>query len=116
MADNSSDSGTFIAGFIIGGLIGAAIALLYTPQSGEETRNLVVEKGIELKDKAVETSEGVRQKTGQALSDIQKKADEFAKKSKESTEEQASGPTVPLDESEVEVEAELELPTDEESE
>jgi len=116
MADNTSDAGAFITGFIVGGLIGAVVALLYAPQSGEETRSMVIEKGIELKDKAIETTEEVRQKTGQAMGDIQKKADEFAKKTKGTDEEEKAGPTVPMDDSDVEIEAELELPPDDESE
>jgi gas vesicle protein len=35
---NGNDSGAFWAGFFLGALVGAAVALLMTPQSGEETR------------------------------------------------------------------------------
>ena len=31
-------SGDFFKGFLIGGMIGAVVALLYAPQSGKETR------------------------------------------------------------------------------
>ncbi|HOV52507.1 MAG TPA: nitrogenase component 1, partial [Methanothrix sp.] len=44
--------GDFFAGLIIGGLIGAGIALLFAPQSGEETRAFLKEKALELKEKA----------------------------------------------------------------
>ncbi|MFL7892948.1 MAG: YtxH domain-containing protein [Anaerolineales bacterium] len=54
MADNSGDLGSFLAGFVIGGLIGAGVALLTAPQSGEETRAMIGEKGIELRDRAEE--------------------------------------------------------------
>ena len=33
---NDDDFGTFLAGFVIGGLVGAAVAMLMAPQSGEE--------------------------------------------------------------------------------
>jgi gas vesicle protein len=56
MSDNSSEFGSFLAGFLIGGLIGAATALLLAPKSGEETRTIIKTKGIELKDKATETT------------------------------------------------------------
>jgi gas vesicle protein len=49
-------SGDFLAGFILGGLVGAAVALLLAPQPGEETRSLLRERGIELKDRADELS------------------------------------------------------------
>ena len=49
MSDNNSDFGAFLAGFVIGGLVGAATALLLAPQSGEETCTVIRDKGIELK-------------------------------------------------------------------
>ena len=54
--------GEFFAGFLIGGLVGAAVALFLTPQSGEETRHRLQEKGIELKDRAVDLSAQARQR------------------------------------------------------
>ncbi|HOG48198.1 MAG TPA: YtxH domain-containing protein [Anaerolineae bacterium] len=40
----------FMAGFVIGGIIGAVVGILMAPQSGEETRAQIAEKGIELRD------------------------------------------------------------------
>jgi hypothetical protein len=60
MADNDSDIGAFFAGFVIGGLVGAAAALVLAPQSGEETRAQIRQKGIELRDQTVETAEETR--------------------------------------------------------
>ena len=48
--------GGFVAGFILGGLVGAALAVLFAPQSGEETVSMIREKGIELKDRLGEMS------------------------------------------------------------
>lgn len=45
-------SGEFVAGFLVGALTGAALALLFTPVTGEEMRSQLREKGIELKDRA----------------------------------------------------------------
>jgi gas vesicle protein len=53
MADGTRN-GDFLAGFLIGALVGAAAALLLAPHSGEETRILIRDKGIELKDQAGE--------------------------------------------------------------
>ena len=44
----------FFVGLITGGLVGAGVALLLTPQSGEETRSQIRDKSVELKDGAVE--------------------------------------------------------------
>ena len=57
MSNKSGEFGAFLAGFLVGGLVGAATALLMAPQSGEETRAIIQEKSIELKDKASATAE-----------------------------------------------------------
>ena len=49
--------GAFLVGFLVGGLTGAVVALLMAPQSGEETRALIKDKSIELRDKAQVTAE-----------------------------------------------------------
>jgi gas vesicle protein len=52
---SSQNSNTlFFAGLVIGGLVGAGLALLLAPQSGAETRGQIRDKGVELKDGAVE--------------------------------------------------------------
>ncbi len=43
----------WFTGFIIGGAIGAAVALLTASRSGEKTRALINEKSIELRDIAM---------------------------------------------------------------
>lgn len=39
--------------FLLGGTIGAVIGLLYAPQSGEETRKVLTDKGQDLTNEAV---------------------------------------------------------------
>ena len=46
--------------FAVGALIGAAIALLYAPQSGKETRKLLAKKAKQFKDKAQDTVESAQ--------------------------------------------------------
>jgi len=41
-----------VAGFLVGGLIAGTVALLYAPQSGEETRREIKENVMEAKEKA----------------------------------------------------------------
>ena len=61
MADrNGGDFGAFVSGLIIGGLVGAATALLLAPQSGDETRTMIREKSIELKDQVEHTTAEAR--------------------------------------------------------
>jgi gas vesicle protein len=76
MAENDGDFGTFFAGFVIGGLVGAAVALIMAPQSGEETRTFIKEKGIELKDRATEYSQDARTRAAKALEDAKARVDE----------------------------------------
>ncbi|MFH2103231.1 MAG: YtxH domain-containing protein [Chloroflexota bacterium] len=61
MADRD-DFGAFLIGFVVGGLTGAIVALLFAPQSGEETRTVIKEKSIELRDKAAHQAEEIAAK------------------------------------------------------
>jgi gas vesicle protein len=70
------DFGTFFAGLVVGGLVGAAAALLLAPQSGEETRTQIRDKSIELKDRAVEYGQDARLRAEKALDDARMHADE----------------------------------------
>ena len=56
MSDND-EFGAFLVGFIVGGVAGAVAALLLAPQSGEETRAIIKERSIELRDKATVEAE-----------------------------------------------------------
>jgi gas vesicle protein len=52
MSDNNNSAGTVLVAFALGAIAGAAIALLYAPTSGEETRRKLAEKAREGRDKA----------------------------------------------------------------
>jgi len=54
--------GWFIFGFLLGGLVGAVLSLAYAPQSGEETRQQIREKGIELRGRAEQAVERARER------------------------------------------------------
>jgi gas vesicle protein len=106
MSDQDQSFGAFLVGFVVGGLVGAAVALLYAPQSGLETRAYIKDKSIELKDKAAETVDEARVRTEQALedarvradaalADVKSRADELSKLTKRQKvvlEEQETGP------------------------
>lgn len=64
---SQNSSALFFAGLVTGGVLGAGMALLMAPQSGLETRRQIRNKGIELKDGAVEGLTEVGQRArGQA--------------------------------------------------
>jgi gas vesicle protein len=83
MAEQDGDFGAFLAGFVIGGMVGAAVALLLAPQSGEETRTIIHDRSIELKDKAAEKAESARIKAEAAAAEARARADELAKLTQE---------------------------------
>ncbi len=75
---DENEFGAFFSGFLIGGLVGAAVALLLAPQSGEVTREQIRDKSIELRDQAevmakdaMTTAEDL-QKRGQVILEEQK--------------------------------------------
>jgi gas vesicle protein len=51
MADNDNGAGLLIA-FAVGAVIGAAVALLYAPASGDETREFLGQRAREGRDRA----------------------------------------------------------------
>jgi gas vesicle protein len=57
----------FLTGFVLGGIIGLAVGILLAPQSGEETRDVIKEKGIELKSRAGELTDEGRARLQEAI-------------------------------------------------
>lgn len=66
MSENNSDLGAFLAGFVIGGLVGAATALLLAPQSGEQTRTRIKETS----DNLTQTGSAYLHEYGQKANDL----------------------------------------------
>ena len=75
--------GAFLIGFIVGGISGAVVALLFAPQSGEETRALIKDKSIELRDKAQVTAEEAIARAEAVAADARARADELARQLRE---------------------------------
>ena len=73
--ENSSPVGGIVAAFAVGALVGAGIALLYAPQSGKKTRDLLARKTNELKDNAEsmldDAKEMVRGKKAQFMAAVE---------------------------------------------
>lgn len=66
---NSNDLGAFLAGFVIGSLVGAAVALVLAPQSGQETRNQIMSGSNTLREQAGQYGSEYRDRAGSYLSD-----------------------------------------------
>jgi gas vesicle protein len=55
--DEESGAGTVLLAFLVGAVAGAAVALLYAPATGRETRELIGEKTREGREKATALAE-----------------------------------------------------------
>src|SRR2546425_12120977 len=77
MSDHSGDGGAYMGWFFFGAALGAAAALLLAPKTGEETRELLTQRGGEVAKKA----QGL-------AAEAQGRAGEWLDKSREVFEEQ----------------------------
>ena len=72
---SNCNGGSFVGGVVLGALVGAAVALLYAPCTGEETRKILKKKALLAKKKALEMKEEV----AEGLDDLKEKAGKEAK-------------------------------------
>jgi gas vesicle protein len=63
--DDGTGAGSVLLAFILGAVSGAAVAVLYAPASGRETREYLGERAREGRDRANEFAEKSRQALGQ---------------------------------------------------
>ncbi len=77
MAEDRSDAAAYLGWFFLGAALGAAAALLMTPKTGRETRDLLAETSNELAKKAQ-----------QIANEAQGRAGDWFDKSRELFEEQ----------------------------
>jgi gas vesicle protein len=76
---NRDEFGIFAIGFLVGGLTAAVVALLFAPQSGEETRALIKEKSIELRDQAQQTAEEAMARAEAIAKEARTRGDELTR-------------------------------------
>ncbi len=93
MADNNNTGGLVFLSFVVGGIVGGVLGLLFAPKSGKETREDISEAAAELKKEAekfskeakdridgfVEESKGVISKLSATDAKEKEKAKEKAK-------------------------------------
>jgi gas vesicle protein len=77
MANDRNDAAGYLGWFFLGGMLGAAAALLMAPKTGRETRELLAERSNEVAKRAQEMA-----------TDAQGRAGEWFDKSRELFEEQ----------------------------
>jgi len=73
-------AGKFLAGFLVGGAVGAVAGILLAPQAGEETRDLLCDASKDVVKKTDKTVKEIQDKADMVVSDMQKKGDEIMEK------------------------------------
>ncbi len=76
MSENNNELGSFLAGFVIGGLVGAATALILAPQSGEETRHQMANKSRDLRHTGEERLQQYRERADNIVADTRGRVQE----------------------------------------
>lgn len=75
-----SSTSKFLAGFLIGGAVGALAGILLAPKSGAETREILKNSTVDALKKADETVKEIQAKADDVVSDLQKKGEEIKEK------------------------------------
>jgi gas vesicle protein len=85
MSDNDrGDSGLgFLSGLVLGGFVGAILAIVLTPQSGEETRDYLRGKAHEAKGKALDLAYDLKDRAASVADDLREQADDLVKKGRD---------------------------------
>lgn len=86
MADHDN-FGSFIIGFIVGGIAGAIATILYAPKSGEETRQIIRNKKDEFVEKANVSMDEVYKQAEIVAKDAKDLMDDIASTTKSHTNE-----------------------------
>lgn len=73
-------TGKFIAGFVVGGALGALAGLLLAPKSGEETREIIKDNSRQAYDKAQTAVKEIQEKAQTISNDMAKKGEELIDK------------------------------------
>jgi gas vesicle protein len=82
MAQENGMMKGLVIGFFAGGVIGAAIALLYAPKSGRELRADIREKTDDMIEGAEEYLHAAREKAGEIVTEAKKRSDHLITEAK----------------------------------
>ena len=95
---NSNGYG-FVAGFFLGSVMGAAVALLMAPKSGAELRENLAEEGKKLRETTSSNVSELREKGGELYGRVRKTINETADGVKKAAHTITESPAEVLDES-----------------
>ena len=77
MNEKNGGFGSFLIGFLMGGAVGAGIAFLTAPRSGEETRKQIRAKSVEMRDAAEQTVDEALATVRTAALDVSSRTEEL---------------------------------------
>jgi len=80
------DATRLMGAFLLGGLIGATVALLYAPKSGRETRKDITKAAKRVKRGAADLVEDITESVADFTSDMKDKANDIAERGRELSE------------------------------
>ena len=75
--DEQSGDMAFFIGLVAGAIVGGAAAALLAPRSGPQTREQIVERGLELKGRAEDVVERAQRVASETLVKVQSTAQEI---------------------------------------
>src|SRR5262245_23873018 len=75
--------GGFVSGFLFGGLLGAALGVVFAPRAGEETRRLIRDRGMELRSQVTDGIDDARTTATEALDDVVTRVDTLQQRGRE---------------------------------
>lgn len=82
MASNDS-GGSFVLGFLIGGIVGAAVGLLLAPRSGQDTRAELAGRSEAWRNRAEEMAANLRERAAPAVDTARERIDPAVESARE---------------------------------
>ena len=81
--DNTKNLGNALVAFLLGGLVGTGVGLLYAPRSGKKTRRLMAIEAQDVMDKAVSSIRDVQDTALSAIRDTQSRMEALSQETKD---------------------------------
>jgi gas vesicle protein len=106
---NNNNPQNILISLLVGSLAGAIAMLLFAPQSGKQTRDLIEEKSIQLRDQTTKdikkAVKQIRSKTDHITAEVREKAGELKQLGQDKLVEQLDRVSVALDTGKTVIEA-----------
>ena len=85
-------TGSFLGGLILGATVGAALALLYAPQTGDDTRRQIKSKIEDLEKELDQMRTKLKEKGGEMKDEARKRIQELEKRIEKLMDEYKKAP------------------------